>query len=183
VGIGQQAASAIRAVQALEGAGPLSDANRVEELIDWGGTGTLSVLNYTSVEDLRRRAISGMLDSFMAQLSAAQKTPEGREVVLNAVAALAGDRGLEDLRAAGELAPFGQPVLTSPFIPTEAQVAKYGVEPLSLATNQQIENILWDAYFAQFGTPAEKQRELQALQQKYKVTVIDPDFVELIRPN
>jgi hypothetical protein len=82
------------------------------------------------------------------------------------------------------LDPDDDPLLfTRPFIPTEAQVAKYGVEPLSLATNQQIENILWDAYFAQFRTPAEKQRELQALQQKYKVTVIDPDFFELIRPN
>jgi hypothetical protein len=80
--------------------------------------------------------------------------------------------------------PDDDPLLfTRSFNPTAAQVQQGITEAPSIAEITQVENVLWDAYFAQFRTPAEKQRELQALQQKYKVTVIDPDFFELIRPN
>jgi len=38
------------------------------------------------------------------------------------------------------------------------------------------ERILWDAYFSQASTPAEKQALMKKVREKYKMTVVDPDF-------
>jgi hypothetical protein len=38
------------------------------------------------------------------------------------------------------------------------------------------ERILWDAYFDQAATQAERQALLSQIQEKYKLTVVDPDF-------
>lgn len=37
-------------------------------------------------------------------------------------------------------------------------------------------NLLWDAYFSQYGTKGEKDEALQQVKEKYKLTVLDPDF-------
>jgi hypothetical protein len=48
------------------------------------------------------------------------------------------------------------------------------------AENQKLEEarerILWNAYFSSAKTDAEKNEMLQKVQEKYKVTIIDPDF-------
>jgi len=49
----------------------------------------------------------------MSQLGAAQQTEAGREALVDAVAALGGEQGLQELSAVGELAPFG-PVRDNP---------------------------------------------------------------------
>jgi hypothetical protein len=45
-------------------------------------------------------------------------------------------------------------------------------------TSQPIEKLLWNAYFSQAKTQAEKEALLQRVQEKYKLTVIDPDFFD-----
>jgi hypothetical protein len=107
--IGQAPASTLRAIQALASIGPLPVKKRVEE-VDGSGMN----YRYVSVEDLHGRAIRGLLGQLLSQLSHAQQTPAGIDATIDAVAALAGDDGLKDLRAAGELAPFGSGVLNSP---------------------------------------------------------------------
>jgi hypothetical protein len=109
--VSQRAASAIRAVQALEKAGPLSNDKRVQE---WTQVSLVTLPKYISVEEARNRAIGGLLDRVFAELSQKQKTKEGTETVLHVVNALAGEEGLRALKAAGELAPFGGPVQNSP---------------------------------------------------------------------
>ena len=52
-----------------------------------------------------------------------------------------------------------------------AEMARFS----SLA-HQTVVDILWNAYFSQAKTEAEKQALLHTVQEKYKVTVIDPDF-------
>jgi hypothetical protein len=42
--------------------------------------------------------------------------------------------------------------------------------------HQAVVDILWNAYFGQAKTEAEKQALLHTVQEKYKITVIDPDF-------
>ena len=37
-------------------------------------------------------------------------------------------------------------------------------------------NLLWDAYFSQYNTKAEKDAALQQVKEKYKLTILDPDF-------
>jgi hypothetical protein len=44
--------------------------------------------------------------------------------------------------------------------------------------SQPVERLLWNAYFSQAQTEAEKQALLRKVQEKYKITVIDPDFFE-----
>lgn len=46
----------------------------------------------------------------------------------------------------------------------------------SSAVHQTVVGILWNAYFSQARTEAEKQALLRKVQEKYKITVIDPDF-------
>jgi hypothetical protein len=104
------AASALRAVQALEATGPLGDRKRVRDL---DTSGTVQDYGYISVEALRTRLIERMLGSLMSQLGAAQQTEAGREALVDAVAALGGEQGLQELSAVGELAPFG-PVRDNP---------------------------------------------------------------------
>jgi len=54
---------------------------------------------------------------------------------------------------------------------THAEMARFS----SLA-HQTVVEILWNAYFSRAKTEAEKQALLHTVQEKYKVTVIDPDF-------
>jgi hypothetical protein len=63
--------------------------------------------------------------------------------------------------------------LAHPAIWTDAhaEMARFS----SLA-HQTVVDILWNAYFSQAKTEAEKQALLHTVQEKYKVTVIDPDF-------
>jgi|HubBroStandDraft_5_1064220.scaffolds.fasta_scaffold38962_1 hypothetical protein len=110
-GIGQGPASILRALQALEAAGTLSGGKRVQ-VIYANPSGILDY-NYISLETLRGGVIGQLLNVLMKQLSDAQATTKGMDAVVDAVDALAQEQGLRDLRAAGELAPFGQPVLNS----------------------------------------------------------------------
>jgi len=108
-GIGQGPALTLRALQALEAAGPLSNGKRVRV------TNTVwMTYDNISLETVRAGVINQLLNALMKQLSRAQGSLKDIDTVVDAVDALAGEQGLRDLRAAGELAPFGQPVLNSP---------------------------------------------------------------------
>ena len=109
--VSQRSASAIRAVQALEATGSLSNDKRVRE---WTQVSLVTLPKYISVEEARNRAIGALLDRVFGEFSVKQRTKEGTETVLKVVGALAGDDGLRALKAAGELAPFGGPVQNSP---------------------------------------------------------------------
>ena len=53
----------------------------------------------------------------------------------------------------------------------------YNTNNLSVQAQEEArERILWDAYFSSAKTDAEKKDMLQKAQEKYKVTIIDPDF-------
>jgi hypothetical protein len=91
----------LRALQAVQAAGHLGDRRRVQI------QGTDSNYVYISAETLRQQALNGLLGRLMSQLGAAQASQQGRQLLVDTVAALAGDAGLNQVRAAGELDPFG----------------------------------------------------------------------------
>lgn len=110
--VGQRPASTLRALQALGSTGALSAQRIVQTRVE--NASGMGQVNYDSPETLRGRVIDQLLNSLMAQLSAIAGTAKGIDTVIDAVDALAGDQGLQDLRAAGELAPSGPAVLNSP---------------------------------------------------------------------
>lgn len=65
-------------------------------------------------------------------------------------------------------------LMTDTYPPPETSIA----ETTFLAT-EPVERILWNAYFSQAHTEAEKQALLKKEEEKYKVTVVDPDFFHL----
>ncbi len=158
--IGQPPASTLRAIQALASIGPLPVKKRVEEL-DGSGMN----YQYVSVEDLHGRRIRGLVGQLLSQLSQAQHTPAGIDATLDAVAALAGDDGLKDLRAAGELAPFGSGVLNSPSNQyTPAARAKFAATILA-AISASVASHPLDMPPSDLGTWASKGASPQLLEQ------------------
>ncbi len=96
------AAATLRALQALVAAGHLGDRRRVQILDDAGDN-----YAYIAAESMRQRTLQGLLNWLVSQLGAAQQSPQGRQLLVDTVAILMGQAGLDELKAAGELAPFG----------------------------------------------------------------------------
>ena len=51
-----------------------------------------------------------------------------------------------------------------------------GIAETTFLQTEPVEKILWKVYFSQARTEAEKQALLRKEEEKYKVTVVDPDF-------
>lgn len=105
------AASTLRALQALEATGPLGRRKRVPDV---DSSGSVDVGTFVSVEALHTRLIEETLNGLMLQFGAAQRTEVRRKGLVDAVATLGGDEGLQELRDAGELAPEGPATLSNP---------------------------------------------------------------------
>jgi hypothetical protein len=65
-------------------------------------------------------------------------------------------------------------LMTDTYPPPETNLAE-----TTFSETAPVERILWNAYFSQAKTEAEKQALLRKEEEKYKVTVVDPDFFHL----